>query len=178
MIVDADRLWRLSHIYSIIDKEVVFASVGAHLFDPRPVVGEDDLFLPGLRPLNSLSVSYQFNTPFEVGATKFEGVDSINLATTYRVNNQIALSFLGRFDATDGLKLLENWTGLRLISSCECWVIDLAFVDRVNPDEQQVRVLFSLVGLGSLGQQPFAPGLSGLAAPAVSPAELAGGTPR
>ena len=76
------------------------------------------------------------------------------LATTYRVTNNLALSYLGRFDAEDN-SFLENWAGFRLISECDCWVVDLAFVDRVNPDTTGVRVQVSLVGLGSFGQQPF-----------------------
>ena len=49
-------------------------------------------------------------------------------------------------------RFLENWAGFRLISSCDCWMIDLAFVDRFNPNETGVRVLVSLIGLGSVGQ--------------------------
>jgi hypothetical protein len=116
----------------------------------------DDLSLPGLRPTNSASIFYQFNS----GGT----VENVNLATTFRVTDRVAISYFGRFDALVG-RFLENWGGLRIISGCDCWVLDLAFVDRSNPDEFQVRVLFSLVGLGSFGQQPFQPGLGSFAPP-------------
>ena len=33
--------------------------------------------------------------------------------------------------------------------------MDLAVVDRVNPDELDFRIQVSLVGLGSLGDSPF-----------------------
>lgn len=143
-------------IYAVEDPRLSFATVGANLFDPRPIAGPDDLFLPQLRPVNSLSLFYQF--------TRGGAVENLNVATTYRVTNNVALSYLGRFDALDN-SFLENWAGFRLISSCDCWVIDFAFVDRVNPDTTGVRVQVSLVGLGSFGQQPFDQGFAALPRP-------------
>ena len=121
-----------------------YATAGVNLFDPRPVAGPDDLFLPSLRPANSISVFYQF--------TGGGAVENLNLTATYRVTDNFALSYLTRFDALDH-SFLENWAGLRVISSCDCWVVDLAFIDRVNPDTTGVRVQVSLVGLGTFGQQ-------------------------
>jgi hypothetical protein len=121
-----------------------YATAGVNLFDPRPVAGPDDLFLPALRPANSISVYYQF--------TGGGAVENLNLTATYRVTDNFALSYLTRFDALDR-SFLENWAGFRVISSCDCWVVDLAFIDRVNPDTTGVRVQVSLVGLGTFGQQ-------------------------
>ena len=134
-------------IYAVEDPRLSYATAGVNLFDPRPIAGPDDLFLEQLRPANSLSIYYQF--------TGGGVVENLNVATTYRVTDNFALSYLTRFDALDN-SFLENWAGFRLISSCDCWVVDLAFVDRVNPDTTGVRVQVSLVGLGSFGQQPFA----------------------
>lgn len=150
-------------VYSIAQDKLLYAEVGAHLYDPRPIPQTDDLSLPGLRPVNSASLFYQFNS----GGT----VENVNLATTLRVTDRVALSYFGRFDVLEG-GFLENWGGIRLISGCDCWVLDLAVVDRVNPDELQVRVLFSLVGLGSFGQQPFNPGIGSFLAPTDAAADL------
>ncbi|MFP6662684.1 MAG: LPS assembly protein LptD [Deltaproteobacteria bacterium] len=133
-------------IVSVVDRKLLFAEVGAHLFDPRPRAGTEDTFLPGLRPVNSASLFYQFNS----GGT----LENINLGATYRFTDHLSASYLGRFDVTDG-RFLENWGGMRLISFGDCWVIDVAFVDRVNPDEKEFRFQVSLVGLGSFGQSPF-----------------------
>jgi LPS-assembly protein len=143
-------------IYSVETPQLQYATVGANLWDPRPIAGPDDLFLPQLRPVNSLSVFYQF--------TGGGAVENLNVAATYRVTNNLALSYLTRFDALDN-SFLENWAGFRLISSCDCWVIDFAFIDRVNPDTTGVRVQVSLVGLGSFGQQPFPQTFAGAAVP-------------
>src|SRR5581483_7819156 len=133
-------------IWSFTERKLLYAEAGLNLFDPRPVIGPEDLFLASLRPVNSASLFYQFNS----GGT----VENVNLAATYRVTNNVAFAYLGRFDAIED-RFLENWVGFRLISACDCWVVDFALVDRVNPDEREFRVLFSLVGLGSFGQQPF-----------------------
>jgi LPS-assembly protein len=133
-------------IFSPTERKLLYAEAGVNLFDPRPIAGPEDLFLASLRPVSSASLFYQFNS----GGT----VENLNLAGTYRATNNVAFAYLGRFDVLAD-RFLENWLGLRLISACDCWVIDLAFVDRFNPDEREFRVLFSLVGLGSFGQQPF-----------------------
>lgn len=155
---------RSSAVYSLQQTKLLFAEIGAHLYDPRPIPQSDDLALPGLRPVNSASVFYQFNS----GNT----VNNVNFATTFRVTDRLALSYFGRFDALVG-RFLENWAGLRVISGCDCWVLDLALVDRVNPDELQVRVLFSLVGLGSFGQQPFRQGIGSYVPPTDAAADFA-----
>ncbi len=143
--------------FSPTDRRLLYADAGINVFDPRPVAGEDDLSLADLRPANTASLFYQFNSG---GA-----VENVNFAATYRVTDDVALAYLGRFDAL-ATRFLENWAGFRLISQCDCWVLDFAFIDRVNPDEREYRVLFSLVGLGSFGQQPFAAPRGGFGAPA------------
>jgi len=147
---------RTRAVYSVAQNRLLFAEVGASVFDPRPIPQADDLSLPGLRPTNSVSLFYQFNS----GGT----VENVNLASQFRVTDRLALSYFGRFDALEH-RFLENWAGIRVISGCDCWVLDLAVVDRSNPNEFQVRVLFSLVGLGSFGQQPFRPGLGSFVPP-------------
>ncbi|MDG1958026.1 MAG: LPS assembly protein LptD [Candidatus Binatia bacterium] len=133
-------------VVSVADRSLLFAEVGANLFDPRPRPVGDSALLPGLRPANSATLYYQFNSG---GA-----LENLNLAATYRLNDHIAASYLGRYDVIAG-RFLENWLGLRLISPGDCWVVDLAVVDRVNPDEIDFRIQVSLVGLGSLGDSPF-----------------------
>lgn len=133
-------------VFSPIDRKFVYASVGANIFDPRPIEGEGDVFLPQLRPANAASVFYQFNTN---GA-----VENLNVSTTLRITNYLAVSYLGRFDGESG-RFLENWAGIRVISGCDCWVVDAALVDRLNPDELAFRVRVSLIGLGTFGQAPF-----------------------
>ena len=83
--------------------------------------------------------------------------DALYVTNNPRVQEASLRGLLRVWDPSDALagRFLENWAGLRVISGCECWVLDFAFIDRVNPNEQEFRVLFSLVGLGSFGQNPF-----------------------
>ncbi|MBP1690333.1 MAG: hypothetical protein H6Q34_906, partial [Deltaproteobacteria bacterium] len=69
-----------------------------------------------------------------------------------------------RYDALSG-RFLENRYGLRLISNQECWVVDLGVSDSINPNETQVRLLVSLVGLAQFGKEPFRRSLGAIAAP-------------
>jgi LPS-assembly protein len=138
--------------WSFTENKLLYGEVGVNLFDPRPVAGPDDLFLASLRPVNSASLFYQFNSG--------NALENLNFTASYRVTNNVAFAYLGRFDAIDN-QFLENWVGFRLISACDCWVVDVAGVDRANPNELEFRVMFSLVGLGSFGQQPFGQGYRG-----------------
>jgi hypothetical protein len=44
-------------------------------------------------------------------------------------------------------------------------VVDLGVSDRVNPQETEVRLLVSLVGLAQFGKEPFRQSLGAIAAP-------------
>jgi hypothetical protein len=69
---------------------------------------------------------------------------------------------------------------VRLISRCNCWVLQAGVSDKTNPDERLFRVQFTLFGLGSLGRTPVPPGFVGFAPLAqmqrqgVGPAALGG----
>jgi LPS-assembly protein len=54
-----------------------------------------------------------------------------------------------------GPHFLERDYLLRIISRCNCWVLEAGFADKFNPDERLFRVQFTLVGLGSFGQDPL-----------------------
>src|SRR5262249_42399994 len=87
-----------SIVYAVEHPRLSYASIGVNLYDPRPIAGPEDTFLPDLRPVNSLSVFYQFTGSSALGTTTTSepsptptpsSVDSLNLAATYRVTNNI-----------------------------------------------------------------------------------------
>ena len=59
--------------------------------------------------------------------------------------------FVGRYDLVSG-GFVERGVNLRVGGGCGCWALDLGFVARVNPDEDQFRVLVELSGLGGIGR--------------------------
>lgn len=110
------------------------------------------------------------------------GVNEIDTSVYLRLGNNVGFTFLSRYDLNEteafdlngkptkiGPHFLERNYLLRLISRCNCWIVDAGLSDKFNPDERIFRVQLTLVGLGSFGRQPgqnymrFAP-LAGLGA--------------
>lgn len=65
-----------------------------------------------------------------------------------RLTDWAGFLYSSRYDVVHN-QFLDNYFGLRLISTCDCWALDFAVVDRTNPQEVQVTAQLTLVGLGS-----------------------------
>jgi len=113
------------------------------------------------------------------------GVNEIDGSVYVRLGNYVGFTFMSRYDLNEtpesGPHFLERDYLLRLISRCNCWILDAGVADKFNPDERVFRIQFTLVGLGSFGRSPlqnnymgFAP-LSGLASGAFRPGSSYGG---
>jgi hypothetical protein len=100
------------------------------------------------------------------------GVNEIDGSVYLRLGNNVGFTFLSRYDLNTtpetGPHFLERNYLLRLISRCNCWILDAGVSDKFNPDERVFRIQLTLVGLGSFGRATgpqdyvrFAP-LSGL----------------
>jgi len=104
------------------------------------------------------------------------GVNEVDGSVYVRLGKYIGFNFLSRFSFNDavvvdskgnvvtdksgapeltGSHFLERDYLVRIISRCNCWVIDAGVADRFNPDERLFRVQFTLVGLGQFGQSPI-----------------------
>jgi lipopolysaccharide assembly outer membrane protein LptD (OstA) len=105
-----------------------------------------------------------------------EGVNEVDGSVYVRLGKYIGFNFLSRFSFNDaalvdkngavitdkngapeviGAHFLERDYLVRLISRCNCWVIEAGVADKFNPDERLFRVQFTLVGLGQFGQSPL-----------------------
>lgn len=106
-------------------------------------LGLHDIALPGLdNGGSSLALAYRY-----VRGGLLESAEGrIDVPLMSRVG--IALS--GRYDLA-GDEFVERAAGVKIGSSCDCWALDIGYVERVNPDEGQLRVLVELSGLGDLG---------------------------
>jgi len=69
-----------------------------------------------------------------------------------RLTDQFGIQYAIRYDIQNA-KFLENFFGLRVVSSCNCWSLRVGFSDTVNPNEVQVQAQFQLVGFGAWGSQ-------------------------
>ena len=126
---------------------------------------------------STVAVSYRFvennvNSILQPGdptAVLFDrpGVNEIDGSVYLRLGNYVGFTFLSRYDlnetAESGPHFLERNYLLRLISRCNCWIVDAGVSDKFNPDERVFRIQLTLVGLGSFGKTPAANNYMGFA---------------
>lgn len=83
-------------------------------------------------------VTYRFLTGNEV-----KEVDAL---LELKVLRWLGVLFATRYDVVES-QFLDQHYGLRLLSQCDCWALDLGFTDRTNPDEIEAKVELTLLGL-------------------------------
>lgn len=97
------------------------------------------------------------------------GTQEIDGSLYLRLNDWVGFTFLSRFDPRPavvpgdtpgsvrsvGSHFLERDYALRVISRCNCWILEAGVKDTFNPDERIFRIQFTLIGLGSYGRRPF-----------------------
>ena len=69
-----------------------------------------------------------------------------------RLTDRLKLGYYTRYD-DEVSDFIENQGALRVESDCGCWHFDIAFVDRINPDREQVLFSFTFKGLGDITQK-------------------------
>jgi len=111
------------------------ARVGLFVEDPRPAAQDRRL-----QTRTSAGVSYRVLTQ-----NLLQEVDG-NFAL--HVTDWAGLLYSTRYDVV-ARRFLDNFVGIRLISTCDCWGLDIAVTNRTNPQEVEVRAQLTLVGLGS-----------------------------
>jgi hypothetical protein len=85
------------------------------------------------------------------------GLEEVSAAAYLRLGRYMGISLLARYDLADqfeGPHFLERSLVWRLLSRCNCWVLDVGVTDQYDTQEQIVRVQFTLVGLGAVGGRP------------------------
>jgi LPS-assembly protein len=80
-----------------------------------------------------------------------ENVSQIDGTLEIVLSDRLKLGFFGRFDELES-EFIEAETAVRIMSSCNCWYIDVGYRERINPDNQQAMLRFTLLGLGDLVQ--------------------------
>lgn len=68
-----------------------------------------------------------------------------------RLTDWAGVSYATRYNVPAS-RFLENYFGLRFVSRCDCWSVDLALSNRTNPNETEARLQLTLVGLSSARQ--------------------------
>jgi LPS-assembly protein len=125
--------------YDTTDNLISAARIGFFIEDPRPEPG-DKTDAPRLETRTSAGVSYRF-----LNQSVLQEIDS---SIVLRLTDWAGFRYSSRYDVLTN-QFLDNYIGVRLISKCDCWALDIAVVDRTNPQEVEVRTQLTLVGLGS-----------------------------
>jgi len=129
----------------------------------------------GLFPSRNFGMSLESNfNPEDVNLTSWSVAtharrqrgDAIRGRFTYIENNisqleanlelvltdRVKLGYYTRYDDLEN-DFIENRVGLRLISGCNCWSMDLGLSDRINPDRTRFLLNFTFTGLGDISQE-------------------------
>jgi len=117
--------------------DISAARVGLFVEDPRYADGNGD---PRLETRTSAGISYRFLTQ-----SLLQELDD-NIVV--RLNEWAGFVYSSRYDVIAN-RFLDNFYGLRFLSTCDCWALDVTFADRTNPHEVEVRAQLTLAGLGS-----------------------------
>jgi lipopolysaccharide assembly outer membrane protein LptD (OstA) len=127
--------------YDTTDTNISAARVGFFVEDPRYARADSG---PHLETRTSAGVSYRFLTQ-----NKLQELDD-NIVV--RLTDWAGFLYSSRYDVVQN-RFLDNFFGLRFLSTCDCWSLDFAVTDRRNPQEVEVRAQVTLLGLGSSRSQ-------------------------
>lgn len=124
--------------YDTTNNSISAARVGFFVEDPRTDTAAADA--PRLGTRTSAGISYRFLTQ--------NLLQEIDDNVVIRLRDWIGFFYSSRYDVVAN-HFLDNFFGLRLTSTCDCWALDFAVTDRSNPQELEVRAQLTLAGLGS-----------------------------
>lgn len=136
---------RFNASYDPTTDDLTSATVGLRLREGRR---EED---GRLQNRTSIGVSYRFitdNPLRQVNPTEPAGIQQIDSEIALRVTDRFGLLYANRYNIREE-RFLENHFGIRLLSACDCWSLDIGITDKSNPNEVELRGQLVLVGLGS-----------------------------
>jgi len=151
---------------SFQSRELIGQSMGLFVREPwEPPAGLEDLQQPSM-----LVAAYRFVTQnasrglapnsAEEALFRNDGVEELSAGIYLRLGDRLGVSYLGRYDFTTsvvpgretiGPHFLEQTALVRLLSRCNCWMLDIGIRDRFDTGETSLVVQFTLVGLGGGG---------------------------
>lgn len=71
-----------------------------------------------------------------------------------KITENLKFGYYTRYDDLES-EIIESKVGLRYLSKCKCYIFDVNFSDRINPDETKVTFNVTFNGLGELNQRYF-----------------------
>lgn len=83
-----------------------------------------------------------------------KAIRQLETSAEVRLTNRLSFGYYAMYDDSAS-KFIEQKGGLRLRSSCNCWILDLQAWNRMNPDETSFMAYLTLKGLGEFGNSLF-----------------------
>ncbi len=124
--------------YDTSDNTLSSATIGIRLRQPQRLFGQD--IRPRLLTRATFNIDYRFITD--------SILQLLDTSITLPLTQRIAALYAMRYDVNTDT-FLENYVGVRLLSSCDCWALNLGFTQTHNPSEVQVQAQFQLAGFGT-----------------------------
>lgn len=126
--------------YDTSNNTVSSATVGVRFREPQRIFGQQI----GSRLLTraTVNVDYRFITD--------DIVQLIDASLALPLTDRIAALYAMRYDINSAT-FLQNYVGVRLVSSCDCWALNIGFTQTHNPNEVQLQAQFTLAGIGNQG---------------------------
>ena len=125
--------------YDATQSEITSTTVGIRLRQPERVFGQE--VRPRLLTRATLNVEYRFITD--------NILQLLDTSLALPITDRIAGLYAMRYDINTST-FLENYIGMRLLSSCDCWSLNVGFTQTSNPNEVQLQAQFTLAGLGNI----------------------------
>jgi LPS-assembly protein len=124
--------------YDTSNNTLSSATVGIRFREPQRIFGQ--AIRPRLLTRAIFNVEYRFITD--------NILQMLSSSATLPLTDRIAALYAMRYDINTGT-FLENYLGVRLLSSCDCWALNVGFTQTHNPNEVQFQAQFTLAGLGN-----------------------------
>ena len=144
------------------------AGIGFSIRDPRPItrrVLDPDFVSPNRIDLTYRYMRRNFLSPLGDNAnliptpcpptpnclasqTPRDVVGSLNINLSYRLTDHLLIRFASNYD-TPSNRFTSNRGTIKILSQCECWVVQFSVNQSTNPNRVGFDFQFMLLGLGS-----------------------------
>ena len=101
-----------------------------------------------------LRTRLRFNNNSNSASTSAKDLRQLESSFEFGLNDRVRLGYYSRWDDV-GRFFREQKAGVRLMSSCNCWMVDFLVSDQYNPDNTRLSFNVTLLGLGQLGNTFF-----------------------
>jgi LPS-assembly protein len=97
---------------------------------------------------DALRLRYSFIDATSTGGDELSQLEG---QVEVKLSDRLKVGYYARYDETDR-EFIDSSVGLRVLSSCNCWHLDLGYTEKLNPDREQVTLRFTFAGLGDITQ--------------------------